>query len=145
MPWECHGNALMFYKIMCSYLHSYFFLGKTDRFSKVCVIFDKLMGARECRDCISSYETDDSCVCNQQNGECRIDSDNFIMFVLLLQPVTKKKFFFCLLFIIFVLLHQPETTNKTIFLFTFFKSCYLKREEAAWLDFFLDCNSLKEL
>ena len=114
MPWE-------FYKILFALL---FFLGKTDRFSKVCVIFDKLMGAHECRDCISSYETDDSCVCNQQNGECRIDSDNFIMFVLLL---------------------QPETTNKTIFLFTFFKSCYLKREEAAWLDFFLDCNSLKEL
>ena len=98
-----------------------FFLEKTDRFSKVCVIFDKLMGVRECRDCISSYETDDSCVCNQENGECRIDSDNFIMFVLLLQPVT---------------------TYNCVY---FFRSCYLKREEAAWLDFFLDCNSVKEL
>ena len=35
---------------------------------------------------------------------------------------------------------KPKVNNQSIYLFTFFKSCYLKREDAAWRDLFKNQN-----
>ena len=52
--------------------------------NNVCVLFDELEGEHKCTigNCISSAKSygqnNESCLCNQQKGECRIDKNNFI-------------------------------------------------------------------
>ena len=51
-----------------------------DRLSNVCILFEKLKNKHECKTCISAKkaESDENCICNQQEGECEINGENII-------------------------------------------------------------------
>ena len=50
------------------------------RFKDVCTLFENLAtGNYECSDCISGEKQDlETCICDQKEGECLINDDNFI-------------------------------------------------------------------
>ena len=50
------------------------------RFRDVCTLFENLtIGDYECSDCISGEKQDlETCICDQKEGECLINNDNFI-------------------------------------------------------------------
>ena len=54
------------------------------RFDKVCIIFGNLDGERSCTNCISikGDYTNNNCRCNQLEGECQIEEDNFLQALL---------------------------------------------------------------
>ena len=59
---------------------TYFGNHEDSRFDQVCIIFGKLDGERSCTNCLSikGDYTNDNCLCNQVEGECQIEEDNFL-------------------------------------------------------------------
>ena len=57
----------------------YTWYGDLKRFKNVCILYEELIGQYECSDCVSGIKNDlASCICNQKQGQCNIDGDNFI-------------------------------------------------------------------
>ena len=59
---------------------TYFGIHEHSRFDQVCIIFEKLDGERSCTNCISVKGdiANNNCHCNQVEGECQIDENNFL-------------------------------------------------------------------
>ena len=59
---------------------TYFGNHEHSRFDQVCIIFETLDGERSCTNCISVKGdiANNNCHCNQVEGECQIDENNFL-------------------------------------------------------------------